>query len=178
MSKNKKLILISVFVCLALVLDYIKSFIPFLNMPSGGSINIALVPIVYIAFYLGYQYGIIAGLLWWLISSLLGLNNYILSIPQYIVDYVLPSGIVGICSLFYKKKTIVEMEIGLFIMMTIRTLLLVISGAYFWPGDLAAGSIAAWTFSLAYNVPYSLVTYFMIALVTPFIVKRTYKHML
>ena len=178
MNKNKRLVFISIYVCLALVLDYIKSFIPFLNMPSGGSVNIALIPIVLCSFIMGYKDGFIAGTLWWLISSLLGLNNYIISIPQYIVDYILPSIIIGACSIFYVKKNMYEVEIGIFIMMFTRTLLLIISGAYFWPGDLASGSLAAWIFSISYNLPYSFLTYLMLAFTIPIILKRVNKRVL
>lgn len=178
MNKNKRLVFISIYVCLALVLDYIKSFIPFLNMPSGGSINIALIPIALCAFLMSYKEGLIAGLLWWLVSSLLGLNNYIISLPQYIIDYILPSVIVGICSIFYSKKNLYEIEIGIFLMMFIRTLLLVISGVYFWPGELAAGSKAAWIFSIGYNLPYSFLTYLMLAVIIPIILKRVNKRVL
>ena len=45
-NKTKELVLIALFIALAIVLDYIKEFLPFLNMPSGGSINIALIPVV------------------------------------------------------------------------------------------------------------------------------------
>ena len=41
MNKNlKKMIMITIYVALALVLDFVKEMIPFLNMPQGGSINI------------------------------------------------------------------------------------------------------------------------------------------
>ena len=147
-------------------------------MPSGGSINIALIPIVLCAFAMSYKDGIIAGFLWWFISSLLGLNNYIISLPQYLVDYVLPSCVVGICSIFYSKKNLYEIEIGIFLMMFIRTLFLIISGVYFWPGELAAGSLAAWAFSIGYNLPYSFLTYLMLAIITPVILKRVNKRVL
>ena len=178
MNKNRKLVFISTYLCLALVLDYIKAFIPFLNMPSGGSINIALLPIVIASFDLGVIDGMIIGILWWLVSSVLGLNNMFISISQYVVDYVLPSGIIGVCAIFYKKKNLFEIETGILLMMIIRTGLLVISGAYFWPGSLASGSKAAFIFSLGYNLPYCLFTYIMLAIVSPIIIKRITKHVL
>jgi len=178
MNKNHKIVLISIYVALSLALDFIKSYIPFLNMPSGGSINIALIPIVFGSFHLGYKDGLVMGFLWWLISSILGLNNYILSIPQYIVDYILPSVIVGLCSIMYIKKNNIEVLIGIFLMMIIRTFLLTLSGALFWPGDLASGSLAAWMASAAYNLPYSIATCVMLMLVTPILIKSLKRYML
>ena len=126
MKKNQRIVFISIYCALALVLDYIKAFIPFLNMPSGGSINIALIPVALSSFHLGTTEGMSVGFLWWLVSSILGLNPYYINIYQYVVDYVLPSVIIGASALFYSKKNIYEIEIGLIVMMLIRTFLLVL----------------------------------------------------
>ena len=171
MNKTKKMILISIFVALSLVLDYIKSFIPFLNMPSGGSINIALIPICVCSFYLGIKDGIISGFFWWSISSLIGLNSWFLNVPQYLVDYVLPSIIPGISSIFYKKNNIVSIEFGILVSMILRTICLLVSGAIFWPDGVAANSNAAWIGSAVYNLPYSIATTIMLMIVIPIILK-------
>lgn len=175
MNKTKRLVFISIYCALALVLDYVKTFMPFLNMPAGGSINIALIPIVICAFHLGTLDGIISGLLWWLISSILGLNPYYISIGQYIVDYIIPSGIVGMCSCFYINKNIFEIEIGIIFMMILRTLSLIISGAIFWPEGVAANSIEAWSASIIYNLPYSIATLIMLLIIVPFVLKSIKK---
>lgn len=175
MNKNRRLVFISIYCAIAIVLDYIKAFIPFLNMPAGGSINIALIPIVVCSFHLSMFDGIVAGLLWWLVSSILGLNPYFISIEQYVVDYIIPSGIIGVCSCFYKKKNILEIEIGIIFMMIIRTLCLVISGAIFWPEGVASNSIAAWNASLIYNVPYCVATLIMLLIIIPIVMKSIKK---
>ena len=178
MKRNQRLVFISIYCALALALDYIKTFIPFLNMPSGGSINIALIPIVVCSFHLGYVDAMSCGLLWWLITSALGLNPYYINLSQYIVDYIIPSFIVGISSIFYKKKNIFEIEIGILFMMFIRSLCLIISGAIFWPSGVAANSIAAWSGSLIYNLPYCLATLLMLEIVVPIIINRLIKRVL
>ena len=171
MKQNQRLVFISIYCALALVLDYVKSFMPFLNMPTGGSINIALIPVVICSFHLGVGNGIICGLLWWLISSLLGLNPYFISMSQYVVDYIIPSGIVGISSIFYKKKKTFEINLGILLMMSLRTLCLIISGAIFWPGDAASKSVEAFTVSIIYNLPYSIATLIMLLILIPIILK-------
>ena len=178
MKKNQRLVFISIYCALALVLDYIKAFIPFLNMPSGGSINIALIPIAICSFHLGIFNGMFAGLLWWLVSSILGLNPYYISITQYVIDYIVPSIIVGISSIFYSKKNFFEIEVGLIFMMIVRTFCLILSGAIFWPQDIAANSVEAWTMSVAYNLPYSLATLIMLLIIIPVILKSIKKIML
>jgi len=178
MNRNKKLVFVSMYVALAIILDYIKEFIPFLNMPSGGSINISLIPVVLCSFHLGIEDGMLAGFLWWLVSSLFGLNNWFLNVPQYIVDYILPSIVVGTAGLFYKKKNIYEIELGVFVMMIIRTALICISGAIFWVEGMAAGSPQAWLFSFGYNLPYCLATLLMLMFIIPTILKSLNKYML
>lgn len=178
MNKNRKLVLVSIYCALALVLDYIKSFIPFLNMPSGGSINIALIPIVICSFHMGVLYGMGTGILWWLISSVLGLNPYYISFMQYVVDYILPSAVVGVSSIFYSKRNVYEVEAGISLMMLIRTFLLVLSGAIFWPDGIASNSIAAWNASLVYNLPYSIGTYIMLLIVIPVALRSLKKYVL
>lgn len=171
MNKTRRIVLISIYLASAIVLDYIKTFIPFLNMPNGGSINIALIPIVLCSFQLGVRDGAIAGLLWWLMSSILGLNNWIINIWQYLLDYVIPSVLPGCSSFLYKNKKLSEMELGTFICMFLRTAAIIISGAIYWPGEAASNSVAAWIGSLAYNCPYSLATTVMLMAIIPLISK-------
>ena len=150
---------------------------PFLNMPSGGSINIALIPVFVASFHLGVEDGIIIGLLWWLISFALGLNKWFVCLPQYVLDYIIPSGIIGISSIFYKKKNVKEMCFGIVLTMIIRTISIIISGAIYWPGELASGSKAAWVYSLTYNLPYSLATMIMLLITIPTITKSLKKYL-
>lgn len=178
MKKNQKLVFISIYCALALVLDYIKSFIPLLNMPSGGSINIALLPIAVASFHMGASDGIVVGFLWWIVSSLLGFNNQFISIPQYVFDYILPSIIIGASSIFYRKKNLFEIEIGIFIMMLIRTICLILSGVIFWSDGAGLYSKTAWIVSITYNLPYSVATLIILLLVTPVVLRSLKKYML
>ena len=178
MKKNQRIVFISTYCALAIVLDYIKSFLPFLNMPSGGSINIALIPVVLSSFHLGTLDGMLVGFVWWLISSVIGLNPYYINIFQYVIDYIFPSVVVGASSLFFKKKNNFEIELGIFATMIVRTFLLTLSGAIFWPGDLASNSLLAWSASFIYNVPYSIATMIMLLIVIPLIINSLKKFVL
>ena len=179
MNKNlKRMVFIAIYVALTMVLDYTKEMLPFLNMPQGGSVNIALIPIVFASFHLGSINGLIAGLLWWAISSIMGLNNYFLNIMQYILDYIVPSTIIGLASIFYWKKNSFEAIIGIVFVMAIRTLSILLSGAYYWAGDLASGSKEAWIASLAYNLPYSIATCLMLVVVVTVTVKVLYQQVM
>ena len=178
MKKTTKLVTISIYVAIAIALDVIKEFIPFLNMPSGGSINIALIPIALCSFHLGIKQGLLTGFLWFVLSTLIGLNKYFISFGQIIFDYIIPSVILGAASFIYKKKNIFEIEIGLLITMLIRTLSICISGAYYWFDlSLAAGSVEAWSFSLIYNLPYSIASLIMLMIVIPLLLKSLKKYL-
>ncbi|MDO5440546.1 MAG: ECF transporter S component [Erysipelotrichaceae bacterium] len=177
MKKTYKLVTISIYVALAIVLDVIKEFIPLLNMPSGGSINIALIPIALCSFHLGIKEGLIVGSLWFIVTCLLGLNKYFISFGQIFFDYIIPSVIVGTSSFLYRKKKLIEIEFGIFITMLIRTLSICISGAYYWcESSEVAGSVNAWFFSLTYNLPYSIATLLMLLIVIPILLKSLKKY--
>ena len=59
----------------------------------------------------------------------------------------------------YRKNRIKRFKAVIIFMMFIRTMLLILSGAIFWPGDVASNSLAAWSASIIYNLPYSIGTY-------------------
>ena len=178
MKDTKNIVYLAIYLALTIGLDFVKSFIPFLNMPSGGSINIALIPITICSFHLGYQKGLILGFMWFVLSSLIGLNNYFVSFGQIIFDYIIPSIILGLSSIFYNNKKIINAELGIFLMMFIRTLSICFSGAYYWYNESeVALSQNAWLFSLGYNLPYSIATTIMLLIVVPILLKSLKKYL-
>lgn len=162
----------ALYVALAIALDYFKEMLPFLNMPQGGSVNIALIPIVVASFHLGWLKGMGVGAIWYLLSTLMGLNPDTIGVMQHVLDYIVPSVVIGAAAIFYRKHTLLEAELGIGLMMIIRMASIIISGAYFWPDGVASGSAAAWAGSLSYNLPYSLATMIMLMIVVPLILTR------
>lgn len=179
MNKTKQIVLISLFSCISVIFDITKELIPFINMPNGGSINISLIPIICICFLLGTKSGILCAIISFVVSTLLGLNNMYISLPQYIFDYVIPSLCIGFSGIFYKKRNLLSMESGIILCMIIRIVSIVISGAYFWlDSTMVAGSKEAFIFSFLYNSPYSIITLIMLIIVVPIIVKVLNKYLL
>lgn len=170
--KTKDLVYVGIYLALVLVLDLTKEMIPFLNLPFGGSINIALIPLTVASFHLGYKKAMLIGVMWWAIGSLMGFNEWYLNFMQYSLDYIVPSIILALSSIFYSHKTNKAMFVGISLMMIIRTISIVISGVYYWADGVVAGSLAAWIVSLKYNVPYSLVTLVVLLIVVPIILKQ------
>ena len=179
MKRTKQIVLISLFSCISVVFDIVKEFIPFINMPNGGSINISLIPIVCICFILDTKSGLICAIISFIISSIFGLNNIYISLPQYFFDYIIPSICVGLSGIFYKNKNLFNMELGIIVCMFVRFFSITISGAYFWLSDtIIAGSKEAFIGSFIYNFPYSIATLTMLLIIVPIIVRVLNKYLL
>ena len=70
------------------------------------------------------------------------------------------------------------MEIGILLAMFLRTLSIIISGAYYWiESTMLAGSKEAIIFSITYNVPYALLTTILLMITVPLIIKMLRKYL-
>lgn len=175
-NETSNLVYLAMYAALAVVLDYVNQFIPFLQMPNGGSINLALIPIFIASYQLGWQKGVISALLWWLLGLGLGLNNFMLSPLQVMLDYILPAAVIGLASIFKDLGKVDRIYVGITISMLLKYLMHVLAGAIFWfPQGTASGSGAAWAFSISYNAWYNLATYVVAIILVPLIIKRLHK---
>ena len=64
-------------VAMAYVLDILADYIPFLNLPDGGTISLKMLPIVFFAIRYGCGWGALVGLVF-------GAANYFLGFPKSI----------------------------------------------------------------------------------------------
>lgn len=128
---------ISIFTALALVLDILCGFVGDLLWPEGGTVSIAIIPIL----LMGYKYGPKGGFLSAFLFGSIQLiwSGHIVNIWSIILDYVLAYGATGIASLYYKKvsyKTNSEyntiraifISLGIFLASITRCALSTISG--------------------------------------------------
>lgn len=172
----KDLVLMAFYAALALVLDYVSAMIPFLQMPQGGSINLAVVPVFVASYHLGWKKGLVSGLLWWLIGFIMGLNNWYVDPMQYALDYIIPAAICGLAAILPRIGSISNLYSGVVVMMILKFISHVLSGVYYWPPEGAArGSVAAWTYSLGYNLWYNLATLVVALILVPLLVNRLSK---
>lgn len=172
-SKIRTMCLMSLYVALAVCLEYFKESIPFINMPQGGSINIPLIPLVLGSIQFGFLKGCLMGFLWWLITTILALNYPPISVLQYSLDYIIPSLSVGVVGFYKKNDHLVKMYLLIFLSMVIRYLCNLFSGAiYYFPKGEASNSLGAWIFSFEYNTPYNLATLLLLLFVCPLLYKR------
>ena len=82
------LVFIALYAAMAIALEQVSKLIPFLQMPQGGSIELGIIPIFMASYHLGFKKGLATSLIWWLLGFLLGGNNWFVSVPQYLLDYI------------------------------------------------------------------------------------------
>jgi len=153
MSKRSRVILEGTIIA---ALSMALSFIP-LNIGTGFSVSLGMIPLTLYALRRGTVPGIYAGLVWGLLHFLMG-QVYFLTVSQVIIEYVFAFAAAGFSGLFSQKlqdalknksssawKYVVS---GTFVGVLIRYIFHFIAGFIFW------GKYAIWGLS---PVMYSLV---------------------
>lgn len=174
-DQNRILAYMALYAALCVVLQYAAQLIPFLQMPNGGSIELGYAALFTASYHLGWKKGIAVGLLWWLLGFLFGFNAYYVSPMQYFLDYLAPVAVCGAAALVPAKneKGILA---GVGAAMLLKYASTVLSGVYFWfPEGSAAGSSAAWIYSLGYNAWYNLATMIVCMILVPLMIQRLRK---
>lgn len=161
-------------VALYVVLEYAGMFIPFLQMPQGGSIELYWIPVFAASYLLGWQYGTAVAILSWAVSFMLGIPMYFVKPLQVMLDYIMPLIVCGLASAYWKGKN--RYIVGVTAAMVLKYISQVLSGVFFWPPeDSVAGSSAAWVYSLSYNSWYNLATLAVCIILVPLLMKRLEK---
>ncbi len=179
MNKNKLRINIiaeaGILIALAVVLDYICKLIPFLNMPQGGHITLAMFPLVILSLRRGVSIGIISGLIYGMLNWVF--DGYILHPGSIFLDYLIAFGaygVVGVVSNLYldkEKKNTAIIVLFIFIAGLIRYISSSLSGAIFFKEY--AGNLNPYFYSfIVYNLPYMAITTIITMLLYPLLEKR------
>ena len=175
------MVFMAMYAAMAVVLDFVKELIPFTSIwANGGSIDISLIPLVFASIHLGYKVGVLCALLEFLVSIVLGTTRLYFALYSpllgFLCDYIIPIVIMGFASFLMKKddpykKAMISLEIGIIICMSIRMLSQVISGVYCWVDASDIGSVAAWIYSLRYNLGYGIPTLLTLLAIMPVLCK-------
>ena len=142
---TKTMIIVALFAACSVVLSKIK----FIQYPQGGGIDLlSSLPILMI----GLLYGPITGMTCGLITGLIGLigSAYIIYPAQFLLDYILPTMLLGLSGLFGSKNK-KSIFIGCIVALCLRLTCHILSGCiyfaeYAWQG---------WN-PLAYSIVYNL----------------------
>ncbi len=132
---------ISMAVAMALVLSQFRLY----RMPAGGSLTLAMVPLMVIALRWRGAAGFMAGIAFGLLR--LFMSPYIVHPAQFILDYPLAFGMLGLAGVVPGPSLL-----GLLVGGAGRLLMHVLAGVIFFSG--AVVGIHAWGASLAYNLTY------------------------
>jgi len=142
---TKTMIVVSLFAACSVILSKIK----LIQYPQGGGIDLlSSLPILMISIL----YGPITGMTCGLISGVLGLmgSAYIIHPAQFLLDYILPSMLIGLSGLFNSKNK-KNVFIGCLLAVFLKSVSQILSGCiyfaeYAWEG---------WN-PLAYSIVYNL----------------------
>lgn len=158
----RKITVCALLIALACVASMIKIY----HFPFGGSVTLLSMLIITLPVWLyGTKYGIICGLIYGLIQFALG--PYFISVPQFILDYVLAFSIMGAGGIIKGRENslirIYSLAVVLrWIMATLAGLAWVAAGSTVWDG---------WNpifYSMVYNGAYifteGILTLFIISL--------------
>jgi thiamine transporter len=83
---------------LVIALSVVLSFVTIWQMPQGGSISLAMLPMLVYAFRRGLVPGFIAGALYGVIDALL--KPYVVHPIQFLLDYPVAFGALGLAGMF------------------------------------------------------------------------------
>lgn len=166
LGQNQKVLVlaeIAILTALGIVLDYVAGLFQNSIFPYGGSISIAMVPIMVISYRRGVGAGLITGLLVGTLQLIFG--GYILQFFQMILDYPIPYMVVGFAAVLTargKKLNLSTMIAGGVIAGLLRYFSHFLAGVTFWreyvPTEpfLGIENFNAFTWSLFYNALYMI----------------------
>lgn len=140
---------IIIFVALAGALSLVSH--SFFNLPQGGSINLGMVPILWLALRRGPKIGIFAGVVFGFVDFSLTPSSIVHPV-QLILDYPLAFACLGLAGLF-RNLTTVGPSIGVIVAGTGRFLCHFASGMVFF-AIYAPEGVSPLIYSAIYNATY------------------------
>ena len=166
--KIRHIIFASLYLALFTVLNVISAYLPFLQMPNGGSIELGVIALFLASYHLGVKLGLFVSLLSILMQYLtqgLAAPLYIIGFNQFLFDYVFAFGSYGLAS-FFKNYQVFKIEIytGIIFTYIIRYLSSTFAGVVYWKMPLPG--------SLVYNFGYNFITMSLALVVVPIIFRR------
>jgi thiamine transporter len=118
----------------------------FFGLPQGGSINLGMVPIFWLALRRGPAIGIFAGAVFGMVD--LAIEPFVVHPVQFILDYPLPFACLGLAG-FFKKHAVIGVVVGT----TGRFISHFVSGIVYFP-TYAPPELGPVAYSAIYNATY------------------------
>lgn len=134
---------------LAIALAFVLSFITVLQMPLGGSISLAMMPLILLALRQGPWVGLVAGMTYGLLN--LAVEPVVFHPVQVLLDYPLAFGVLGFAGFFQPDAR--GAVIGAVVAVTARFVCHFVSGSIFF-ASYAPEGWNPYLYSAAYNAAY------------------------
>lgn len=165
MKLNNKIVAeIAIIGALAFALDMLQGGITRGLFPNGGSIGIAMLPILIISIRRGFKAGLLSGLILSFLQLLGGLylsaNSWYMMILQLLLDYIIAYPLVACAGLFKnkyqnaqtQKQKITFLIIAVVLGGLLKLLSHYLAGVIFWSSSCPEGYIGGpMVYSLIYN---------------------------
>ncbi|GAA0100552.1 hypothetical protein UT300012_12660 [Paraclostridium bifermentans] len=130
-------------------ISYILSMIEFIKYPQGGGISLfSMLPTMLLSVLFGNTVGITGGLIYGVLKLLKGV--YIIHPAQFLLDYILPTMLLGLAGTFGKDKKS-KVILGCLFAVVLSVSMNIISGCVFF-GDYAPEGMNVFVYSFLYNV--------------------------
>jgi thiamine transporter len=152
---TKTLAEIIILVALAGALSLISH--SFFTLPQGGSINIGMVPILWLALRRGWKIGVFGGAVFGVVD--LAIGAFIVNPAQLILDYPLAFAALGLAGLFWKYPVV-----GVVVGVTGRFVSHFVSGIVYF-ADYAPPGMSPAVYSAIYNGAYLIPSMIVCAIV-------------
>ena len=129
----------------------------FFSLPEGGSINVGMVPILWLALRRGWKIGVFAGAVFGMVD--LAISPFVVHPAQLVLDYPLPFACLGLAG-FFQKYPVVGVATGV----TGRFFCHFLSGVIYFP-DYAPAGMSPILYSAVYNATYLIPSFIVSAIV-------------
>ncbi len=161
-SKNRLLSMVegALIVALCVVLD----LLPLPSWPQGGSITVAMIPLIYYSYRRGAPWGLMAGLVWSAIQMITGWYappagtvwaTVLCVLLDYVIAFTALGGAALVAKLFGEKRRLVGYGVGAFAVTMFRFVCSALSGGILW-GSYAPEGMNVWVYTITYNASYMI----------------------
>ncbi|SER62445.1 energy-coupled thiamine transporter ThiT [Salipaludibacillus aurantiacus] len=147
---------VAMMAALAVILDLL-TFLRF--WPQGGSVSLAMLPILVMAFRRGIRPGVATGLIFGIINMIY--NPFIVHWLQALLDYPVAFAVIGLAGLFTIKgkasgpKVVISLILGVTAGVALRFLAHFTAGVV-WFGEFAPEGTPVAVYAFTYNISYLL----------------------
>ena len=163
-NERRKRLLAMVEGALMVALSMVLGLLPLPSWPQGGSITVAMIPVIYYSYRRGVKWGLMAGLVYSGVQMLTGwyappAGTFGATILCVLLDYVLAFALLGaadvIAHLFGAGLRLCGYALGALCVTLVRFVCSFLSGVLLW-GSYAPEGVNVWIYSLTYNGSYMI----------------------